>query len=482
MAPLFSWCSLAAGAMFMLGLVLLWQGWRGGAELSELFCRVCGRDLRGLNWCVSPWVCPGCAVDLSGVKAVRFGERRMRPWRVVTGGAVLVFGLMIPPGARMVFMHLQRRAAAPMTNQSLIADLAQRGDSSLPWSELARRYRTGQLNAQEATAAIDQLIAWLSARSSIRGTRLAWSGQFVAMVLKHGAVSNEQLGRLADAYYGPSLQARMRSRVRRGKKLQFRIEAAVTEDLPGTQLIFVLRDVSVDGRAVELEGPFREVGRARGHGIWGVFKTPLEPGTHEVQFRLDRGLADERAKVDPIMNPRIPGHAELWSKALLKQEITSIVRVEVVPPGVEMVRLVTDPKLDPAQDLSINRIDVFPAGGGRVRMRPRFERKRLSVPVMFRLFVDIGDEEVMLGTCGGTGAANLTTCNFVRGPSPSTSTVRVVLQPDAAAAEDQLETDQIWGKPILFENVPLERYDLEEEGPSETRPSGTASGPAAETT
>lgn len=44
-----------------------------------------------------------------------------------------------------------------------------------------------------------------------------------------------------------------------------------------------------------------------------------------------------------------------------------------------------------------------------------------------------------------------------------TAPARIILEPDPEFAEDLLTVDRIWGKPIVIENVKLERYDLEEE-------------------
>ncbi len=48
--------------------------------------------------------------------------------------------------------------------------------------------------------------------------------------------------------------------------------------------------------------------------------------------------------------------------------------------------------------------------------------------------------------------------------APTVKTATVILRPDAEWAEDDLHSrvNEIWGKPIILENVPLERYDLEE--------------------
>ena len=40
--------------------------------------------------------------------------------------------------------------------------------------------------------------------------------------------------------------------------------------------------------------------------------------------------------------------------------------------------------------------------------------------------------------------------------------VEASLEPDAAGAEERMQVNEIWGKPIVIENVPLERYDLED--------------------
>ena len=48
----------------------------------------------------------------------------------------------------------------------------------------------------------------------------------------------------------------------------------------------------------------------------------------------------------------------------------------------------------------------------------------------------------------------------------------VVLEPAPDIAEENMNVDEIWGKPIVIEQVPLDRYDLEEQAQrrAETKP------------
>ena len=39
----------------------------------------------------------------------------------------------------------------------------------------------------------------------------------------------------------------------------------------------------------------------------------------------------------------------------------------------------------------------------------------------------------------------------------------LILTPNPNVARDSVDLNEIWGRPITIENVPLERYDLEEE-------------------
>lgn len=460
---------LVAAIFFVAGLILLWQGWRGLPEFSEPYCRKCGYDVRGLNWVEPARKCPECGSDLAAAGAVRFGKYRRRPRRMALGACVLGLVLFLPFGLRMAVMLLNRPPAAQST-PSLLATLATNGDDAFTWQELTRRYNSGRLSRGQVATAVNHLIAWLNANPSRRRRPLAWSGDLVKTAIADGVVSGEELARLSDAFYGPAPEVKVRQRLRQGKKLKFEIEGRIAWNLPGLQHLVALRSVSLDGKPVEIlpEDSQRSskhyLSGARYHSIGGTIPTP-PAGKYELQFDLDWGLTDEKAKLDPRYEGR-PGQADRWPKTMVKQSKTVKVPLEVVPPDVPVVGLITDPKRDPSRSISVTGIQVIPRGG-RLELRAQFDESRSPpVPVCVSAEVEVEGKVHKLGRRGifEHGSVSGGSSALVDSLAPTVKTATVILRPDAEWAEDDLHSwvNEIWGKPIILENVPLERYDLEE--------------------
>src|SRR5262245_40441147 len=80
--------SAATILVFIVGLVLLWLGWRGRRLDDHPWCRRCKFDLYG-RW-PSASVCPECGKELHRRRAVRIGQRRKRPIVIFVSALILI--------------------------------------------------------------------------------------------------------------------------------------------------------------------------------------------------------------------------------------------------------------------------------------------------------------------------------------------------------------------------------------------------------
>lgn len=463
---------LAVVLVLACGLILIWQGWRGVPAFSEPYCRRCGYDMRGLNWGSPERICPECGSDVTKPGAIRFGKYERRPKRIVAGVAVVCLGILLPIGMVMMVRPTAGRGGGPSagkSNQTLIASLATTANQPWDWQQLESRYRSGALSQAEAAAAIEQLIVYLKANPAQQRQPLSWAQGFYTAALNGKAISSEQLRRLCDAYYGTPLKVRMRSRIRQGAELRFEREDRDPWELPGAKSIFALRGVEVDGKPVE--ALFEYSGGKGKHYLsgdvhsWlrGKILAELSPGKHVIQFDFDWGLLDANAKLDPSFGGR-PGQIDRWPKALATRKLSDKLSIEIVPPSEPVVALVTDPNRDPSGTVSVSSIEVT-RDGMRVHLKPVMKVGQLPISCGFRVYAELDGAKRDLGYYGTKEQGSYSSLGGKVDSLPADlKQVTVVLEPDAEAAEKDSDANEIWGKPIRIENVPLERYDLRGEG------------------
>ncbi len=457
---------------FVVGLILVWRGWRGVPDFGEPRCTLCACDLRGLDFTSESRLCPGCGADLRPRGAVRFGDYRRRPRLIVIGGALLGIPVLVV-GLWILQAVLGVRWEDFRSNKAVIVSLATNAGSPSDWRLLKRRYAEGSLSGAEVAAAIDKLIPHVNTDASTRRGPMQLAHRFVRSAMDNGHVSTEQLARLCDAFYGQAPVVRTRQRVRQGKELKFEIRRRNPHDLPGTASVHALRAVRAGDKLLDAIPRSATTESTSKHLLSGDYKSAIDgaltmdvpSGQYEVEFDFDWGLLDESAHVDSLHDGR-PGHAGQWPNALVTRKRTVKVPIEVVPPDAPAVELVTDPALDPSKSgqVSVATIQVF-AEGETLSLKTNIRAGDLPVPVWVRMRTRIGDKDYDLGWYG----------KFRRRPSHSkwsradtlpadVTAVTVVLEPAPELAEERIDVDRIWGKPIVIENVPLERYDLEESG------------------
>jgi hypothetical protein len=331
------------------------------------------------------------------------------------------------------------------------------------------------LSQAEAAAAIEQLIVYLKANPAQQRMPLSWSQNFYRAAWSGKAISNEQLRRLCDAYYGSGLKIRMRSRVRQGGELRFEEEHDNACDLPDTKSVFALRAIEIGGKPAEpaleySEGKGKQyLSGGRHHWFRGKIRSVLPPGKYEVRFEFDWGLLNENAKLDPSFGGR-PGQMDRWPRPLVTRAFTVKLPLEVVSPPDPVITLVTDSARDPSGVVSVKSIEVT-RKGKRLSLMPVIHNGKLLVPICFRVRAEIGDAKRDMGSyeTGGKGSSYTALGGEIDTLPLDLKQLSVVLEPDVETAGEIGVVDEIWGKPIRIENVPLERYDLKEDGAAPVR-------------
>jgi len=482
---------LFLGSALILGFIFVYRGVRGVPVLSDPKCTRCGYDLRWIKPGVNV-VCPECGSDLTARRAIRFAEYQRRPRLIFIGLGLMAAAVIAPIGLQLLAARSRPRAVsatpASLPTSKLIANLATTASQPWDWQELERRFNAGQLSKQDTAAAIDQLIKHLKTKPTGWRQYLPWCDRFVAAADKAGFISDEQLGHLAQAFYGPQPDVKARGRLRQGQPLVFEITSGASWNLPGLKLIMALSRTTLEGtRELGIADRFQESPKPlapdelSGTGHWpihGRILADLPSGKHNLVFEVDMGLIDESR---PFRRPdgNKPGQARLWPKTRYKWNTTVTIPFEVMEAGRPAVDLVTDETLDPMKkgQLSVTA-KLFSRSEKKSLLRLAIQGQGLPISIAADVVVKTAGREVHRCTFWVDPAGRHGYSGFeddIDRPAPEVKTIDVILTPSVEVAERDTFYDRIWGKEIVFRNVPLQREDLEDavEAPA-TSPSGGA--------
>ena len=463
-------------AMAVIGATLFIRGWIGSPLLSEPRCAKCRYDLRGYA-AAPPTVCTECGADLTKPGAVRWGEYRRRPRLMWVGAPMLVLPALAV-AASLVATARGVRLDRPLTNAGLIANLAKTANQPWDWQELERRYAAGRLSNEEAARAIDQLIAGLNSTPGAAGQPLTWSGNFLARADAAGAVSDEQYLRLAHAFYGSQPVVRAPARARQGQWFLFALDYGGHWDLPGVQFVKALRAVKLpDGRELPIIHQYdleAEQGKGKPNldllsrgGVFpvdGKVRLDLPTGEHELTFVVDAALLN-RGTVPQVAHDR-PGQARRWPRGRVRWSVDVPVKVTVVPAAQSPIEVVTDPALDPRAGITVKSARVTRRGQLR-QMVVEMDFGRPRVPLSFDVVFRVTGQEYGAGWHVVTAQRSSGTqqaCDFESLP-PDVKTLDVILRPHPKYAENVAGAEKVWGREVTLTNVPVQRYDLDAEGP-----------------
>jgi hypothetical protein len=428
------------GVLGLAGVTLAWLGVRGRRVDDHPVCRGCRFDLVGLYPAASS--CPECGRGL-GRRAVRAGNRRRRYGLVGVGATLIVLGVggAVPIiwGAATSF---DWNTIKPVWLLLREADGAKVGTANAALAELIARVGDGRLTGDAASGLVERAL-------EVQGDEsIAWQwgwGDLLAGAWQAGLMSDDQIVRfVTQSFVG---EFAVRRRVHPGGPVPIRV--AVRSRGPtramGVMGAAELGPMTIGGVSGEdtLSFQFMLPGRSASTGIGGAVVTVPEgigPGTHDVELAL-RVEFSERARPDVVLG-------------VLDRTYERC--IEVVPPDVPLVALLTDDaELRASVDESVAAwvVEGNPMARGGSRRRVHVELNRNPVAIAGDVVLVAGGEEVVIGevTSAARDDSRFET-SFSASPDIDLTGAVVRIRPSREVASTTPDLDEIWGEEI---EVPL---------------------------
>ncbi len=458
---------------FLAAIVtIIWLGVRGKPAWSAPLCAACKYDLRGRD--PSMVVnCPECGANLKGPRSVLFMKGMGRRWGLIAWGVVLLLLPVLGVAAAMGISRLQMsRHASPSnlramsTQQLLTQQLPGRMDEPWVWNELERRATAGTLTQPEAEDAITQFTQHMTAsKPSGWDQPLHWQDDFLKSATAAGLVSDRVLLDFCDAYYGttPTLQPMHRLRVGQDRT-DVNVRFGSTWDGHhglDVRLVWDVKQVLIDGKPVEAKDANRYSDRWSG----SINVNDLAAGDHQIEVELDCVLAPSASLLGvtatsiPVAN--VPNPWRRWTTSA-KQTFT------VYAQQATLVNLVDDPARNPTSGgaVAIARLVVEPRATSRKRLTLAIKAEGVAIPCSFDATIEAGEQRWTMGgwtyaDLAGHRRSSGTQLSVTLNELDSTiTTARVTFTPNPKHIERWPDVTEIWGKPIVFEGVPIDRLDL----------------------
>jgi hypothetical protein len=188
--------------------------------------------------------------------------------------ANLAIVLLLPSGNPLQLLSTYRLVSNRLPNQV---------DAPWVWQELERRLAKGQLNADQADAAVTELIAYMNQTQPKGWNRpLAWQKGFVGAAIQSKLVSDEVLFNFCDAFFGarPIVQPMIGMT---WSQPGFRVQAEYgnpwsTDSGLGIVLLWHVKQVQLDGSPIKKVEPVNHTGRHWSGFCWA----PLSEGDHDL--------------------------------------------------------------------------------------------------------------------------------------------------------------------------------------------------------
>jgi hypothetical protein len=457
---------------------------RGGgvsnAMLTEPRCAKCNYDLRGFTGSV-PKQCSECGADLTAPRAIVWGTFRPRKKWLIIGAVIAVTmpAVFLP----LMLMHVRSAAIFPVptamfpgspaflarSNATVVAALSTTANQPWDWQELERRLDNGTLSNAEITAVIDKLIAYLNTQPA--NQPLSWCDSFLTKADSAGNISNTQYQRLARSFY-KSTTVSIAASARSGQTVAVNVNGGVFWQLPGSQFVYALRDVSVNGKSLSLEhqgyrgqskaGIQSELDYLSAVGpqqIAGRLKLDLPAGDYVLNVTVDVAVLHD--KTAPQLGGNFPGQAGGWPLGRASWTESTSLPIKLVPAEQSPIALVTDSSLNPRSSVQVKSIRVIRHGSGQ-QATADVEIAGNKVACSFDLFLRIAGKLYPIGslvahTNGSTGTQ--APCNL-SSLDASVNTADVLLRPNPSRAEGVPGIDSVWGAEIDVLGVTLQRFDL----------------------
>jgi hypothetical protein len=353
-----------------------------------------------------------------------------------------------------------------LPNAEVIAAGVRAWQEPWPWHELQERGRAGRLSMDEGNQILDQLAARFR-HDFPNGCQspLPWLGELLREFPSRELFSEPQVLDFLQAYHGnPSIGPL--PRLREGAPIlvfECRVHSPWERQLLGFQLMNEERAITLDGQPVSLlNKDRRDWRREDDHGEIDVSK--LAPGRHVVRWEFESALvpSDDLAGLDANTE------AKDWPPARRRWTRAAETAFTVYPQDAEIVRLADDPALNPlaAGAVSVERIIIRPKKGQLSAILTFHLDPKPGAPVSCAVTLRVGGQSVPCGSlwaaANADGSRETGNGEMTADLAPldaQTRQAEVILTPDPKAAEPHPGVNVIWGKEIVFRDVPVTRQD-----------------------
>jgi hypothetical protein len=463
---------------------MITQGVRGRPIFALPRCRKCGYDLRNMQFMSSEiGNCPECGAPLSAKNGVTFGRWQRRPWLIVIGVALLA----LPWLAAIPAAYLARRVTpvpmggpgnvATQTTPALLASLPKSVSQPWEWQELERRMTAGNLTTADVDAAFSALTAQFNAARAAGKQRQPthWYGSFIKAALTNKGASQPASDALCQAYYGKVPLFTMRKLAREGQPIPIVLNRYESWDLEGMRRVWAITSlIAEDGTkltAQQLYGKREPLppealsgsGRESEYHVGLVHALPA--GEHELTFTYDCGVIRDDATLVGIDGK--PGMPDKWPAPVARWQAVVKQKVTVVRPGESVVALVTDPAKSPflSSTIAIEQALTRPSSKGVELVIKWKISNDPDLVAAYHVWAQAGTEKIDFGTLvvgkiKGGQINSYTPSKVIKSLPADLTTVDILLTPDTKAAEQHVGLEEIWGLPLEFKDVTLQRFDV----------------------
>ena len=356
--------------------------------------------------------------------------------------------------------------SAKSTQQLITQEVSQQYDQPWVWNELSVRLARGDMTQSQVDTAILELAKQMKANSP-NGWQspLSWQSDFLTAAQDANLLGDEAILALCDAFYGSQPKLDALPRLREGDaniplSLQFGNTWGQHSNLP-LALAWQVSRVLVDGKPIDFKTHYQH------RDQWnGSIEVKLDKGEHQVQFELEAAYIDSDKMVGLDIDD-IP--ARRWPQAVKKWSLTVDDKLTVYGPQDQLVALSTSAEDTPGPfDVQVQRIVIQKGTEGKSKaiLKLKFGESA-NVPLSFDIDLSVGGQVVSMGSTFyyrteqsiHTGGDEFQQPIELLDESVNSASVRLV--PNPARIEKFGEVTKIWGNPIIWRNLPIDRYDLD---------------------
>ncbi|MEM1186838.1 MAG: hypothetical protein AAGI53_17775 [Planctomycetota bacterium] len=383
------------------------------------------------------------------------------------------------------------------TSELISVSLVQDIEDYWAWAELESRLKSGKLSAEQANDALTVFAEHLEGLTPNQLADYYWSaqGEFAESSAAAGMIDEDLLVRLCDAFFDRTAEVTLRGRPSPSDK-DIELEVFIYSDGSsygtslGHQLLWwpVAATVVVDEQVVEADlsggvpGPEADEDGYEDNSTWRgrlALAEPLAAGEHTVALQIAYAYLDE-AKLLGLGHGAVPDYR--WPTALKRWTQTTGAQIEIRQTSEAAVALSDNPAHDPMKTKAVllGRLVLQAEEEGTSRLALELDEFDSEVvPLAFTLHATVNGQELAMGNRVATGGCGCDGDDRESGtvvlPTPAAGVVTADLEfrPDPELVKPSADVDRIWGKPLVFRSVPIERLDLEARAPT----SEVAAGP-----